>query len=179
MFTGFGLSGPAILSLSKYAVDAMRAGQAVEISIDLKPALDHNLLDNRLLRDIQEHSNQQYKALLKGLLPRTLIPVFIDLTRIPGDLIVHQLTANQRKILRNLLKDFRFTITGYRDFNEAIITAGGVNIKEINPNTLESKLVKRLYFAGEVIDIDADTGGFNLQAAFSTGYLAGRSAAGK
>jgi predicted Rossmann fold flavoprotein len=177
MFTDFGMSGPAILSLSKMAVDAIRLRQAVEISIDLKPALDYNQLDHRLLRDIKEHGNQQYKALLKGLLPRKLIPVFAELTKIPEDLIIHQLTADQRKRLRNILKDFRFVITGYRDFNEAVITAGGVSIKEIDPNTLESKLIRGLYFAGEVIDIDADTGGFNLQAAFSTGYLAGKSAA--
>jgi predicted Rossmann fold flavoprotein len=177
MFTDFGLSGPAVLSLSKLAVDALHEKRQVEISIDLKPALDYKKLDDRLLRDIKAHGNQKYKALLKGLLPRKLIRVFVELTEIPEDLLLHQLTADQRKVLRNLLKDFRFEITGHRDFNEAIITAGGVDLKGINPNTMESRLVKGLYFAGEVMDFDADTGGFNLQAAFSTGYLAGKSAA--
>jgi predicted Rossmann fold flavoprotein len=178
MFTGFGLSGPAILSLSKHAVIALRAKQAVEISIDLMPALDHKELDNYILAMIKEHTNQQYKSLLKAFVPFKMIPVFADLTAIPESFIVNQLTTERRKRLRDLLKDFRFTIIGHRDFNEAVITSGGVTIKEINPNTLESKLVNGLYFAGEVIDIDADTGGFNLQAAFSTGYLAGKSAKG-
>ena len=178
MFTSFGLSGPAVLSLSKHAVVALHAKQAVEIVIDLIPTMNHKQLDDHILQLIKEHSNQLYKNLLNAILPRKMVPIVAELTNISEDLIVNQLTTDQRKRLKNLLKDFRFIITGHRDFNEAVITSGGVNIKEINPNTLESKLVKGLYFAGEVIDIDADTGGFNLQAAFSTGYLAGKSAAG-
>lgn len=179
MFTGFGLSGPAILSLSKYAVDALAAGHSVEVTIDLKPKLDLKALDNELLSEIKTGGKKQYKSLLKSLLASKLVPVFIDLTKIPEDTLLHQLTAEQRKILRNLLKDFRFEIAGPRDFNEAIITAGGINLRQINPATLESRLVSGLYFAGEVMDIDADTGGYNLQAAFSTGFQAGKSAASK
>ncbi len=177
LFTHFGLSGPIILSLSRQVVDALRLGQRVILSIDLKPALDERKLDARLLRDLDAHGKQQFRTWLKGLLPRKLIPVCIDLTGIVPEKAGHQITAQERKRLRMWLKDFRLEVTGYRPFTEAIITAGGVDTREVDPRTMASRLVEGLYFAGEVLDVDADTGGYNLQAAFSTGWVAGRSAA--
>lgn len=177
LFTHFGLSGPIILSSSRLVVDALRLHQRVILSIDLKPALDQRKLNERLLRDLEAHGKQKFRTLLKELLPAKLIPVCIDLTGIPPDKVGHQITAEERKCLRLWLKDFRLEVTGYRPFNDAIITAGGVDTKEVDPRTMASRLVEGLYFAGEVLDIDADTGGYNLQAAFSTGWLAGRSAA--
>ena len=174
LFTHFGLSGPIILSLSRYVVDALRMNRKVALSIDLKPALDYPKLDGRLLRDLNEHGKQYFRTVLKGLLPRKLISVCIDSTGISPDKRGHQVTVGERKRLRTWLKDVRFDITGYRPFEEAIITAGGVDTREIDPRTLASRLVKGLYFAGEVLDIQADTGGYNLQAAFSTGWVAGR-----
>jgi predicted Rossmann fold flavoprotein len=179
LFTHFGLSGPVILTLSRQVVDALRLGQKVALSIDLKPALDAKKLDARLIRDLNAHGKRQFQILLKELLPQKLIPVCIDLTGIPPDKAGHQITAQERKKLRVWLKDFRFEVTGYRPFAEAIITAGGVDTREVDPRTMASRLVKGLYFAGEVLDVDADTGGYNLQTAFSTGWVAGRSAAGK
>ena len=176
LFTHFGLSGPIILSLSRQVVDALRLGQSVVLSIDLKPALDEHTLDARLLRDLDVHGKQQFRTLLKGLLPGKLIPVCIDSTSIPPDKAGHQITAQERKRLRTWLKDFRLEVSGYRPFTEAIITAGGVDVREVDPRTMASRLVEGLYFAGEVLDVDADTGGYNLQAAFSTGWVAGRSA---
>ena len=176
LFTHYGLSGPIILSLSRRVVDALAAGSQVEISIDLKPALDEQKLDARLLRDFDASGKKQFQSILKGLLPQKMIPVCCECTQIPPDLSAGQISAKQRKRLLNWLKDVRFKVTGHRDFNEAIITAGGIETKEINPRTMESRLVNGLYLAGEVIDIDADTGGFNLQAAFSTGRLAGYAA---
>ncbi|MFH0811458.1 MAG: NAD(P)/FAD-dependent oxidoreductase [Pseudomonadota bacterium] len=177
LFTHFGLSGPVILSLSRQVVDALRPGGKVTISIDLKPALNESTLDARLLRDIAAHGKQQFYTLLKGLLPRKLIPVCVDGTGIPADKTGNQITAQEREQLRIWLKDFRLEVTGYRPFTEAIITAGGVDTKEVDPRTMASRKVKGLYFAGEVLDVDADTGGYNLQAAFSTGWVAGESAA--
>jgi predicted Rossmann fold flavoprotein len=177
LFTHFGLSGPIILSLSRQVVDALRLGQRVSLSIDLKPALDEGKLDARLLRDLDAHGKQQFRTLLKGLLPRKLIPVCLDLTGIPPDKMAHQITSEERQRLRTWLKDFHLEVTGHRPFTEAIITAGGVDVREVDPRTMASRLVKGLYFAGEVLDVDADTGGYNLQAAFSTGWVAGQSAA--
>ncbi|MCP4538673.1 MAG: NAD(P)/FAD-dependent oxidoreductase [Chloroflexi bacterium] len=177
LFTHFGVSGPIILSLSGRIVDALRQGQRVALSIDLKPALDEPKLDARLLRDLDAHGKRQFQTLLKDLLPSKLIPVCIDLTSISPHKVGHQITAKERKRLRAWLKDFRLDVTGHRPFAEAIITAGGVDVREIDPRTMASRLVDGLYFAGEVLDVDADTGGYNLQAAFSTGWLAGRSAA--
>ncbi|MEW5960418.1 MAG: NAD(P)/FAD-dependent oxidoreductase, partial [Chloroflexota bacterium] len=177
LFTHFGVSGPIILTLSRGIVDSLRDGRKVEISIDLKPALDEARLDERLLRDLKEFSNKQFKTLLKELLPQSLIPVCVELTSIPADKPGHQISVTERKRLRAWLKDFRLVISDHRSFKQAIVTAGGVNTREINPKTMESRLVEGLYFAGEVLDVDADTGGYNLQAAFSTGWLAGRSAA--
>jgi predicted Rossmann fold flavoprotein len=176
LFTHFGVSGPMILYLSKLAVDALRTGQRVELSIDLKPALDKKTLDARLLRDLDTQGKKHFQNLLKGLLPSKLIPVCVDLTGIPAHKVVHQITAEERTRLRKWLKDFRLQVTGHRGFEEAIVTAGGVALDEIDPRTMESRLVKGLYFAGEVLDLDANTGGFNLQAAFSTGWVAGRAA---
>lgn len=177
IFTHFGVSGPIILSLSKFIVDALRERKVVEISIDLKPALDEKKLDNRLLRDIKEGSKKHFQALLKGLLPQKLITPFCELTKISTEKTIQQITSEERKRLRTLLKDFRFEVSGYKSYDDAIVTAGGISLKEINPRTLESRIVKNLYFCGEVLDLDGETGGYNLQAAFSTGYLAGISAA--
>ena len=175
LFTHFGVSGPVILSLSRSAVACLDAKQQLSLQIDLKPALDHKKLDQRLLREIQEHSKQHLKALLERLLPKSMIAMFLEVLDISQEKTLSEISAEERKHLRMLLKELRLEIIGYRSFDEAIVTSGGVSVKEIDPKTMESKHVKGLYFAGEVIDIDADTGGFNLQAAFSTGWLAGRS----
>ncbi|MDH7486923.1 MAG: NAD(P)/FAD-dependent oxidoreductase [Anaerolineae bacterium] len=177
LFTHFGVSGPIILTLSRQVVDTLRAGRRVSLSIDLKPALDERKLDTRLLRDLDAHGKQQFRTLLQGLLPRKLIPVCVEQVGIPPHKAAHQITAQERERLRTWLKDFRLEVTGHRSFSEAIITAGGVDTREVDPRTMASRLVQGLYFAGEVLDVDGDTGGYNLQAAFSTGWLAGRSAA--
>ncbi|MFH0777609.1 MAG: NAD(P)/FAD-dependent oxidoreductase [Candidatus Eisenbacteria bacterium] len=177
IFTHFGVSGPIILTLSKLAVDALRAGKKAVLSVDLKPALEEPKLDERLLRDIKAHGKQKARVWLKELLPRKLIPLCMDSTNIAPDRPAHQITAEERRRLRTWLKDFRLEVTGHRPLAEAIVTAGGVDTREVDPRTMASRLVRGLYFAGEVLDIDADTGGYNLQAAFSTGWVAGRSAA--
>jgi predicted Rossmann fold flavoprotein len=177
LFTHFGVSGPLILTLSKRAVDGLRQGQRVTISLDLKPALDERRLDERLLRDLRSHGKQRLRTVLKGLLPRTLIPVCLELTGISPDRLGSEFTVQERRLLRAWLKDFRLEITGYRPFTEAIITAGGVDTREVAPRTMASRLVQGLYLVGEVLDVDGDTGGYNLQAAFSTGWVAGRAAA--
>jgi hypothetical protein len=177
LFTHFGVSGPIILTLSKQAVDALRQGQRVTLSIDLKPALDEQKLDARLLRDLDLHGKQHVQTLLKGLLPGKLIPICAELTGIPAHKEAHQVTAQERKRLRQWLKDFRLDVTEHRPLAEAIITAGGVDTGQVDPRTMASRRVAGLYFAGEVLDVDADTGGYNLQSAFSTGWVAGRAAA--
>jgi predicted Rossmann fold flavoprotein len=180
LFTHFGLSGPVILTLSRGIVKALESGEQVEITIDLKPALDHKRLDNRLLRDIQGLGKKQTKTFLAELLPKKLIPICIEKTGIPGDKKISQITSADRdKLIRWMKDDFRFVISGHAGFSQAIITSGGVDTNEINPSSMESKLVEGLYFAGEVLDVDADTGGYNLQAAFSTGWAAGISAGSK
>jgi predicted Rossmann fold flavoprotein len=176
LFTHFGVSGPIILSLSRLAVDWLRLGHNVALSIDLKPGLDDRAIEARLLRDLKTYGKRQFGTLLKGLLPRKLIPVCIELTGIPPGRIAHQMTASERKRLRAWLKDFRMEVVGHRPFEEAIITAGGVDTREVNPRTMASRLSEGLYLAGEVLDMDADTGGYNLQAAFSTGWVAGGAA---
>lgn len=176
LFTHFGLSGPIILTLSKTVVDSLAKGK-VEVSLDLKPALSREKLDARFLREIKEHSNKNFDNMLKNLLPQSMIPVFIKLVGIPHDKKVHQITQKERMELIALLKDMRFTITKSRPIEEAIVTAGGVSTKEIDPKTMESRIVKGLYICGEVMDVDAKTGGYNLQAAFSTGWVAGTTAA--
>ena len=177
LFTRTGLSGPIILTVSKQAGEAVGAGQRTEVSIDLKPALTDDELDARLRRDLDEYGRRGFQRILQGLLPRLLIPVFVELAGIPAEKRGHQITAAERRRLFDLLRDLRFTITGTRPIAEAIVTAGGVSVDELDPRTMESRLVSGLYCCGEVLDIDADTGGYNLQAAFSTGYLAGQSAA--
>ncbi|MBI3752849.1 MAG: NAD(P)/FAD-dependent oxidoreductase [Deltaproteobacteria bacterium] len=176
LFTHFGLSGPIILTLSKTVVDSLPKGK-VAVSLDLKPALSKEKLDLRFLREIKEHGNKNLDNLLKSLLPQSMIPVFVKLVGIPHDKKVHQITQKERMEIINLLKEMRFTITRARPLEEAIVTAGGVSTKEIDPKTMESKIVKGLYLCGEVIDVDAKTGGYNLQAAFSTGWVAGTMAA--
>lgn len=176
-FTTFGVTGPVILTLSGEVVDALQAGSSVELSIDLKPALDEQKLDARLLRDLESRGKEQMDSVLRGLLPREMIPVCLQLTGIAADQPAGRLTAKERRRLRIWLKDFRLPVSGHRPFTEAIITAGGVDVKEVNPRTMESRKAPGLYLAGEVLDIQGDTGGYNLQAAFSTGWLAGRAAA--
>lgn len=176
LFTHFGLSGPIILTLSKTVVDSLAKG-TVEIFLDLKPALSKEKLDLRFLREIKEHSNKNVDNMFKNLLPQSMIPVFIKLVGIPHDKKVHQITQKERGEVIALLKGMRFTIAQPRPLEEAIVTAGGVSIKEIDPKTMESKIIKGLYICGEVIDVDGKTGGYNLQAAFSTGWVAGTAAA--
>jgi hypothetical protein len=177
LFTHFGLSGPVILTLSKGVVAALQAGQPVQVAIDLKPALDQAQLSQRLQRDFNAQGKKAFRTMLKGLLPAKMIPVCIDLAGIPAEKPCSQVTVQERVRLLTWLKDFRFDVIDHRGFRHAIVTAGGVYTAEINPRTMESRLVKGLYFAGEIIDVDGDTGGYNLQAAFSTGWLAGRAAA--
>ncbi len=170
LFTHFGLSGPMILSASS------RLGpnpEGVRFTIDLKPALDEAKLDERVLRDFAENANRDFANSLDALLPAKLISYIVEKSGIPPHVKVNSVTRPQRKELVRLLKNLEFTAEAYRPINEAIITSGGVSVKEINPSTMESRLVKGLFFAGEVIDTDAYTGGFNLQIAFSTGRLAG------
>ncbi|MEE9613149.1 MAG: aminoacetone oxidase family FAD-binding enzyme [Desulfatiglandales bacterium] len=176
IFTESGVTGPVILTLSGEAVDAMREGHKVVLSVDLKSALDEKKLDARLLRDIAARGKDTISSLLRGLLPREMVPVCLNLTEIPPDRQAVRITAKERRRLRTWLKDFRLEVTGYRPLGEAIVTAGGIDTGEIDPRTMESRLTKGLFIAGELLDIQADTGGYNLQAAFSTGWLAGVSA---
>jgi hypothetical protein len=176
LFTHFGVSGPIILTLSGPAVARLNRGR-LEMSINLKPALSPEKLDARLRRDLDRFGKRAYRNLLKGLLPLKMIDVVVARTGIPPDKPGHQITAEERGRVRELLHDFRLTIVGHRPLDEAIVTAGGVDTREIDPQTMASRSVEGLYFAGEVLDVQADTGGYNLQAAFSTGYVAGRAAA--
>ena len=171
LFTHFGVSGPVILSASSHMTDP-ESGQ-YKIAIDLKPALDFDTLDKRLQRDFAENNNKDFINSLSKLLPRKLIPVIVRLSGIEPSAKCNQITREQRHELVRLLKSLTLDVTGFRPLEEAIVTSGGVNVKEIDPKTMRSKLVPNLYFAGEVIDVDAYTGGFNLQIAFSTGYLCG------
>ena len=175
LFTHFGVSGPVILSASSHLRE-MEKGR-YKIGIDLKPALSEEQLDARILRDFSENINRNYINALNSLLPKKLVPVIVKLSGIPMATKVNQITKEQRGKLAFLLKNLTVTITDYRPVEEAIITSGGVDTKQINPKTMESKLASGLYFAGEVIDVDAYTGGFNLQIAFSTGRLAAQSTA--
>ena len=171
LFTHFGISGPMVLSASSMLRD-MEPGRYI-VSIDLKPALTHEQLDARILRDFSGNTNKDFINSLGALLPRKLIPVVVKLSGIKANEKVNQITKEQRRRLVELLKDFRVTIKSFRPIDEAIVTSGGVKVSEIDPKTMQSKLLPGLYFAGEVIDVDAYTGGFNLQIAFSTGRLAG------
>jgi len=179
IFTHFGLSGPIILTLSRTVVDELHLKSAVELSIDLKPALDEHKLDARLLRDLNEAGKKRISNLFRAWLPASMIPVFIEILGIDPEKEGHQLSGKERKKIRTLMKDFRFRISGHRSFKEAIITAGGVSTREISSKTMESKKLSGLYFAGEMIDLDAETGGYNLQIAYSTGWLAGKSSMGQ
>ena len=179
LFTHFGLSGPTVLSLSKSAVDSLAEGKKVTASIDFKPELDEKKLDELLMQNLAKQGKAQIGTMLKKFLPSRLATAFCELTNVEPAKPCSQVSANERKKLRLLMKDFRLEIVGHLSFEQAIVTAGGVDTKQIDPRTMESKIIDGLYFAGEVIDIDADTGGFNLQAAFSTGSLAGHSAAEK
>ena len=174
LFTHFGISGPLVLSASAHM---RKMGSAEYVAyIDLKPALDEQKLDSRILRDFEEEKNRNFGNSLDKLLPKSKIPVIISLSGIAPDTKVNQISREQRARLCGVLKALRLDITGFRPIEEAIITGGGISVKEINPSTMESKLVSGLFFAGEIIDADAYTGGFNLQIAFSTGHLAGKNA---
>ncbi len=177
VFTEFGITGPSILTLSGDAVDGVRKGHTVSLSIDLKPALDEKKLDERLQRDIVSRGKEHMGSLLRGLVPREMVPVCLNFINVPGDRMACNISAKERRRLGAWLKDFRLEVTGYRPFAEAIITAGGIDTREIDPRTTESRKTKGLFIAGELLDIQGDTGGYNLQAAFSTAWLAGRSAA--
>ena len=174
LFTHFGVSGPMILSASRHIMDCGFTGSY--FLIDIKPALDEETLDQRLQRDFAKYSRKHFENSLSDLLPKSLIPVIVDLSGISPDKPVHQITKSERKNLVKLLKGLKLTVTKPRPVSEAIVTAGGISTKEINPSTMESRLVRGLFFAGEIIDVDAYTGGFNLTIAFSTVYVAGSSA---
>ena len=176
LFTHFGVSGPIILSASSHLRSMSEGKHRYTLYIDLKPALDKKNLDARILRDFNENPNRDFANALGKLLPRAMAAVVVELSGIDKDIKIHSITKEMRQSLVTLLKAVPLTVKAYRPINEAIITSGGIDVGEINPSTMESKLVKGLYFAGEVIDADAYTGGFNLQIAFSTGYVAGTNA---
>ena len=173
LFTHFGVSGPLVLSASSYYDLEKRKGREPVIFLDFKPGLDMQSLDRRILKDFEGEQNRQFKNSLSALLPQKLIPVIVYLSDIDPEKQVNSVTREERERLCRLIKEFKIDISGARSINEAVITRGGVNVKEIDPKTMESKLVKGLFFAGEVLDLDAMTGGFNLQIAWSTGYCAG------
>ena len=172
LFTHFGISGPLVLSASSY-VSGYIQKQPMEVEIDLKPALTEEQLHARILRDFEEIHNKQFKNGLDKLLPQKLIPVIVELSGIQKNKSINSVTKEERNRLVNLLKHFRMVVKDLRGYNEAIITKGGISVKDINPQTMESKIINGLYFVGEVLDLDALTGGYNLQIAWSTGYLAG------
>lgn len=172
LFTHFGVSGPLMLSASSLIAKKLK-GQELTLKIDLKPALDKEQLDRRILREFEENSRKDFKNSLGNLLPQKLIPVVIFLSGIPEEKKVYDISKEERQVFLKVLKEFPLTLAGLRGYNEAIITQGGISVKEVNPSTMESKRVSGLYFAGEILDVDALTGGYNLQIAWSTGYLAG------
>ncbi len=172
LFTHFGVSGPTVLSASSYVIDIIRQ-RKLKLVIDLKPALTLEQLDERVLKDFENAKNKNFANALDKLFPKSMIPVMIMRSGIAPDRKVNEIRKEERKQFVNLIKNFDLTLTGLRGFNEAIITHGGIEVKEIEPGTMESKLVKDLYFAGEILDVDAVTGGYNLQIAWSTGFLAG------
>ena len=174
LFTHFGVSGPLILSASA-AIRPKLVNKILAMEIDLKPALSFEQLDARLLRDFEEAKNKRFKNAVDHLFPAKMIPVMLELSGISPEKKVNEVTREERQGFARLIKAFPVTLNGVRDFKEAIITRGGVKVKEINPSTMESRLVGNLYFCGEVLDLDAMTGGYNLQIAWSTGYLAGSS----
>jgi len=175
LFTDTGMSGPVILDMSKSIGELLARGNT-DLIIDFKPALDFTMLDRRILRDLEEYKNRAIKNMLPELLPKKLIPLILRLAGIDADTKCHSITKDERKKLRLLLKQFPLTIKRLVGFNKAIITTGGVDLKEVDPKSMRSRIIKNLYFAGEVIDLDGPTGGYNLQVCWSTGYLAGESA---
>ena len=179
IFTHFGVSGPIILSSSAHLVRYKNLEQLLKekkiiLHIDLKPALSKEKLEERILRDFDEFKNKEFKNSLNKLLPQKMITPVIELSKINPEKKVNEITKKEREKLVTLLKDLKFTIKGFRPIEEAIITSGGINVKEVNPSTMQSRIVKGLYFAGEILDVDAYTGGFNLQIAYSTGFTAGK-----
>lgn len=176
LFTHFGVSGPLVLSASSYMTESVKT---YRMTIDMKPALDLAQLDARILRDFEEQKNKDFANSLGALLPRKMIPIVIRLSGIPAETKVNSVTREQRRRLAALIKELPLTPVKFRPIDEAIITAGGVAVKEISPKTMESKLIKGLYFAGEILDVDAFTGGFNLQIAFATAYLAAQNLCGE
>ncbi len=178
LFTHFGVSGPIILTLSG-DVAGKTAGEKVELAVDFKPALSREQLDRRLVRELQTHSRKQMANILLSLLPGRLVPIFLQRSEISPSLKGNEVRSEERRRLLSLLKDWRLRVRGPRPIEEAVVTSGGVSVKEIHPSTMESKIVKGLYFCGEIIDVDGKTGGYNLQEAFSTGWVAGEAAAGE
>ena len=179
LFTHFGVSGPIILSSSAHLVryrniEELLKNKKIKLYIDLKPALTEEKLDERILRDFEQEKNKQFKNSLDKLLPQKMIQTVLTLSKINPEKKVNEITKKERTIIVKLLKNFELHISNFRSIDEAIVTSGGINTKEINPKTMESKIIRGLYFAGEVIDVDAYTGGFNLQIAYSTGYTAGK-----
>ncbi len=176
LFTHFGVSGPIILTLSGLVVDRL-SNAHVDLSIDFKPALSLEQVESRLMREFQEHHQKRIVNILDHLLPRRLVPIFIQRAGIPSQVKGNEVSAAARKRLLHLLKDWRLTVKGPRPLAEAIITAGGISVKEVHPLTLESRIIRGLHFCGEILDVDGKTGGYNLQAAFSTGWVAGEASA--
>ena len=176
LFTHFGVSGPLVLSASAHMRDFSQ--HSYRLSIDLKPALDREKLEARILRDLGENPNRDFEKILAGLVPHSMVPVILERLEIPAGLKANSVTKAQRRALEEMLKGFTVSVTGPRPVAEAIVTSGGVKVSQVQPSTMESKLTPGLYFAGEILDVDAYTGGFNLQIAWSTGHLAGTSAAG-
>ena len=175
LFTHYGVTGPVILSASSIVGKRLEERE-LTLHIDLKPALTEEQLDRRVLREFEANHNRQFKNAVDSLFPAKLKPVIVELSEIPEEKKVHEITKEERRRFVRLIKDFTMTLTALRGYSEAIITKGGVAVKEIDPGTMESKKIKGLYFAGEVLDLDAVTGGYNLQIAWSTGYLAGTDA---
>jgi hypothetical protein len=176
LFTHFGVSGPIILTLSGKVVEALPKGK-VDLRLDLKPALSPEQVENRLIREFQEQPRQQIQSLLCRLLPKSLVPLILKRTEVSPEAKGSEIRVAERRKIQKVLKDWRLPVRGARPLEEAIVTAGGIEVREIHPATLESKIVKGLHFCGEVIDVDGKTGGYNLQAAFSTGWVAGEAAA--
>jgi predicted Rossmann fold flavoprotein len=176
LFTHFGVSGPIILTLSGLAVDRLSSAR-VDLSIDFKPALSPEQVEARLVREFQRHNRKQILNILPNLLPGRLIPIFIQRSGISPAMRGNEVRSGERKRLLHLFKDWRLTVTSSRPLEEAIITAGGVSVQEIHPSTMESKIIPDLHFCGEIMDVDGKTGGYNLQAAFSTGWVAGEASA--
>jgi len=174
LFTHFGVSGPVVLTLSKKIVESLDKGAQILLHIDFKPALDENTLDKRLIREFSIHSNKFLKNILKFIIPEALGPVCLSQTGVSGDFPCHSITSADRKKIGRWLKNFVLPISGYRSIDEAIVTAGGISLKEVEPATMQSKITPHVYFAGEILDLDGDTGGYNLQAAFSTGWCAAK-----